>query len=195
MGRRKEGRRAGSCSRVIKIIWIIWLFLFLCVCIHIHLGRCWYAIGEYNEIWRRSPLIVKNTCGSYVCFVQFSQCIRIMVHGMQRFKGIAPSASNVCVCVCECVCVERQKKKKSYCTICTYCMKAIGNAQSSALFWYAIDGFSPHVWIMVWIYWEIGVCLSLELIKQKVLQRTLHTNKKEESLLIIQRKLIFSEYN
>ena len=116
MGRRKEGRRAGSCSRVIKIIWIIWLFLFLCVCIHIHLGRCWYAIGEYNEIWRRSPLIVKNTCGSYVCFVQFSQCIRIMVHGMQRFKGIAPSASNVCVCVCVCVClyvfVGNGKKKK-----------------------------------------------------------------------------------
>lgn len=112
MGRRKEGRRAGSCSRVIKIIWIIWLFLFLCVCIHIHLGRCWYAIGEYNEIWRRSPLIVKNTCGSYVCFVQFSQCIRIMVHGMQRFKGIAPSASNVCVCVCECVCVCGKAKKK-----------------------------------------------------------------------------------
>lgn len=38
-------------------------------------------------------MIVKNTCGSYVCFVQFSRSVRIMVHGMQRFKEIAPSES------------------------------------------------------------------------------------------------------
>lgn len=113
MGRRKEGRLAGSCSQVIKIIWIIWLFC--CVCIRIHLGRCWYAIGEYNEKWRRSRMIVKNTCGSYLCFVQFSRRIRIMVHGMQRFKEIAPSSHRVCVCVW----------RQSYCTICTYCIKAI----------------------------------------------------------------------
>lgn len=144
MGRWKEGRRAGSCSRVIKIIWIIWLFLLLCVCIHIHLGRCWYAIGEYNEIWRRSPLIVKNTCGSYVCFVQFSQCIRIMVHGMQRFKEIAPSASHMC------------GEWQSYCTIRTYC---IGNAQLSALFWYAIDGFSARLYNSMYILrdWSLFV--------------------------------------
>lgn len=161
MGRRKEGRRAGSCSRVIKIIWIIWLFLSLCVCIHIHLGRCWYAIGEYNEIWRRSPLIVKNTCGSYVCFVQFSQCIRIMVHGMQRFKEIAPSASHRCVCM-------RGLEKLLHHLHVSHKSNCIGNAQLRALFWYAIDGFSARLYNSMCILGERGVCLSLELIKQKV---------------------------
>lgn len=184
MGRRKEGRLFCSCSWVIKIIWIIWLFLFLSVCIHIHLGRCWYAIGEYNEIWRRSPLIVKNTCGSYVCFVQFSQCIRIMVHGMQRFKEIAPSASHMCV------------EWQNYCTICTYRIKAIALGMHNWVHCFDMQLMDfLHVCIIVCIYWETGVCLSLELIKQKVCNTLYIQTKKEESLLIIQGKLIFSEYN
>lgn len=52
-------------------------------------------------------MIVKNTCGSYVCFVQFSRSVRIMVHGMQRFKEIAPSESRFFFCECACVCNGR----------------------------------------------------------------------------------------
>lgn len=36
--------------------------------------------------------IVRNTCGSCVRFVQFSQCGRIRVHGVVRLKKIVLSA-------------------------------------------------------------------------------------------------------
>lgn len=179
MGRRKE-ERVGSCSGVIKIIWIIWLFLLLCVCIHIHLGRCWYSIGEYNEIWRRSPLIVKNTCGSYVCFVQFSQSIRIRVHGTRRFKEIAPSANHMCA------------EWQSHCTICTYCVKAIALGMH-----YWVHCFDMQLMDLLQVCIIIcicRVCSSPELIKQKKksMQQTNSTYKqKEESVLIIPGKLIF----
>lgn len=148
MGRRRERRQAGSCSQVIKIIWIVWLFLCVSVCIHVHLGRCWYAIGEHNEIWRRSRMIVKNICGSYVCFEQFSRCIRIMVHSMQRFKEIAPGASHLCKYLCVWVC--RMAKLLHYSHI-LHKSNCIGNAQSTALFWYATDGFCALLYDSMYI--------------------------------------------
>ena len=163
MGRRKEARQGGSCSQVIKIIRIIWLFFLPSPC------RRWYAIGEYNEIWSRSCMIMKNTCGSHA-FVHLLHCRMIMVYGMHRFTETA-------LCTGPVVCKNDRETLQSYCTYLSLMHKS--NCRSAKLSAFLMCNWRifPHVCVIICVYWEKGVCLSLELIKCRA--HFTYTNKKK----------------